>query len=281
VACASPHFDVDEGIRFEDGTARLVAFSQKKTGWVLRGVSDVEVRFFVDGQEVARSVTDERGFAKAVTRVPASEKFAATASFSNESFRADGRLVAWRSDRVIVGCDIDSTISQTDLRALFFGELDLSTPIEGSADALNDLDRDFQILYVTARPRFTLPKTTRWLTEHGYPREPVVTSLTVRDALRQTGYKTRTLDSLRKHYQNLLIGIGNTAIDADSYSAHGMLALLVQPDREPGREGNVFHFQNWEQVAAFFRHNAEVLRDPARLRAALAGGEPLLLPDAS
>ena len=65
-ACATPHFDVDEAIRFQDGKTRFVAFAQNKTGWILRGVSDVDVRFSVDGQEVAAAVTDERGFAKAI-----------------------------------------------------------------------------------------------------------------------------------------------------------------------------------------------------------------------
>ena len=59
----------------------------------------------------------------------------ADSRFKDESFRSEARVFAWRSDRVIVGCDIDSTISDTSLAALFFDEIDMSsTPIEGSAD---------------------------------------------------------------------------------------------------------------------------------------------------
>jgi hypothetical protein len=280
--CATPHFDVDEAIQFQDGRTRFVAFAQNKTGWVLRGASDVDVRFIVDGQEVATAVTDERGFAKAiVTLEKPAERFEANANFGGEERRSEAEVVAWRNDRVIVACDIDATISDTSLGALFFDEFDeTSTPIEGSPETLTEIDRDFHIAYLTARPRFTLEKTRRWLDVHGYPRAPVITSLTVGDAFGQTEYKTRTLNSVRKHYTNLLIGIGNTDIDAASYGVHDMLVLLVQPDEEPNRVENVFRFQTWQQIRDFFRDNRELLRDPKRVQAAAHGEETLKLPQA-
>jgi hypothetical protein len=280
--CATPYFEVDEAIRFEDGRTRFVAFAQKKTGWLLSGISDVEVRFSVDGEEVANAVTDERGFAKAIANVETpTDRFEATAGIGDESYRSDAEIVAWRSDRVIVGCDIDSTISQTSLGALFFDEWDeTSQPIADSPAVLTEIDRDYQLLYVTARPRFTLGKTRHWLDGHAYPRQPVVTSLATGDAFGQTTYKTRALKSLQKHYTNLLIGIGNTDIDADSYTRHNMLVLLIQPDREPERTGNIFRFQDWKQVRAFFRENEGVLRDPQQLRAAIRGEADLRHPAA-
>lgn len=280
VGCATPYFEVDEAIRFEDGSTRFVAFAQRQNGWFLGGVSDVEVQFTVDGRPVAQAVTDERGFAKAIAAVdrPA-DRFEATAQVGAERFRREGEVVEWRRDTVVVGCDIDSTISQTSLGSLFFDEVDeSSTPIPDSPNVLTEINRDFQVLYLTARPRFTLDKTRGWLEQHGYPRQPVVTSLAPRDALGQTRYKTRTLDSLRKHYSNLLIGIGNTDIDADSYAVHGMLVLLIQPDREIGHDGDVFRFQNWQQIGAFFRENRSVLTDPARLEAAIEEPDELRIP---
>ncbi len=260
---------MDEAIRFENGTTRFVAFAQRQRGWLLGGVEDVQVRFSVDGQEVASAVTDERGFAKAIADVDGpGDRFAASADFDGRSFRDEDLLVEWRSDRVIVACDIDATISQTSLTALFFHEIDeTSMPIEDSPEVLTKLAANFQLLYVTARPRFTLEKTRAWVEEHGYPIQPVVTSLAARDALGQTGYKTRTLNSLRKHYGNLLIGIGNTDIDAESYAIHDMLVLLVQPEAPLGHDGAVIRFQTWTQIHDFFAANESVLQDPARSRA--------------
>jgi hypothetical protein len=280
VGCATPYFEVDEAIRFEDGRTRFVAFAEEQRGWFLSGVSDVEVRFAVDGEEVARSVTDERGFTKAITVVanPA-DRFSATADFADEAFERNTEIVAWQSGRVIVACDIDSTISQTSVRALFFDEIDeTSTPIPDSPEVLGEIANDFQLMYITARPRFTLNKTRHWLAEKGYPHQPVITSLAAKDAFGQTTYKTHTLNSLRKHFTNLLIGIGNTNIDADSYLEHGMLALLVEPKQPVGRDGPVLHFQNWAQIRAFFQLNDAVLRDPVRLQAAIAGETELQLP---
>ncbi len=278
--CSKPYFEVDEAVRFEDGTTRFVAFAQEKRGWLLGGLEDVDVRFLVDGQEVASGVTDERGFTKAIADVDGqADRFEATAQIGGETFQDEAELVTWRSDRVIVACDIDSTISQTSLSALFFDEIDdTSMPIPDSSEALTELDPDFQMLYVTARPRFTLPKTRQWLVQHGYPPEPVVTSLAPRDALGQTTYKTRTLRSLRKHYRNLLIGIGNTDIDAESYTTHDMLVILVQPKAPVGRDGDVLRFQSWKQIRTFFAENRSVLRDPDKLRAAIRGEVELRLP---
>ncbi|MDJ0852906.1 MAG: hypothetical protein QNK04_31435 [Myxococcota bacterium] len=278
--CATPYFQVDEAIRFEDGTTRFVAFAQRQRGWLLGGVEDVEVRFSVGDRQVASATTDERGFAKAVVDVDGpADRFAATAEFDGQDFRDEDVLVDWRSDRVIIACDIDSTISQTSLGALFFDELDeTSMPIADSPEVLNELHLDFQLLYVTARPRFTLEKTRSWVEQHGYPIQPVVTSLAPRDALGQTTYKTRTLNSLRRHYENLLIGIGNTDIDAESYAIHGMLVLLVQPKVPPGRDGDVIRLQSWAQIRSFFAENRSVLLDPDRLRAAIRGEVDLQIP---
>ena len=103
VACAKPYFSVDDAVRFENGQTRMVAFAQDKTGWRLKGVSDVEVRFLIDGREVSNAVTDERGFAKSIVDVDEpTDRFEAAADFQDESFRSEGRVFAWRSDRELV-----------------------------------------------------------------------------------------------------------------------------------------------------------------------------------
>jgi hypothetical protein len=269
VACATPLLAVDDVMIFEDGRTRFVAFVEQERGWMLRGVPNVDVHFIVDEQEVATARSDERGFVVVVAEVGGKP----------ESFRSQGKLIQWRSDRVIVACDIDSTISETSLQALFFEDTDReSGPIAGSPEALHEIARDYEIMYLTARPRFTLEKTRRWLEDHGYPRAPVITSLTVGDALAQTGYKTRVIRSLRRHYENLLIGIGNTSIDSESYGANGILTLLVRPGGDITFGRHAIEFHCWEQIRTFFRANRELLRDPERVQAAVRGEEMMLTP---
>ena len=114
----------------------------------------------------------------------AADRFRAKAEIAGEPYADEARLFAWQRDRVIVACDIDSTISDTSMGALFFDTVDLeSSPIEGSPAVLQQIAGSHHVAYVTARPRFTLSKTHTWLTTHGYPDAPVITSLTVRDAL--------------------------------------------------------------------------------------------------
>jgi len=278
--CATTYFEVDDAVHFDDGNSRFVAFAQRKRGWILSGVEGVDVRFRMGDQEVARATTDERGFAKATVRVTGPTRtFEGRADVGDESFSDEARVFAWQRSRVIIACDVDSTISDTSLAALFFDPLDMtSTPIAGSPELLQALVRTHHVAYVTARPRFTLPKTRKWLEEHGYPAQPIITSLTLGDALKQTAYKTRTLKSLRKHLDNMRIGIGNTDIDADSYGDHQMLAILHQPEATPAQEGHVVRLQSWAQIGEFFAANAAVLSDPDRVSAAARGEEELILP---
>ena len=40
-------------------------------------------------------------------------------------------------------------------------------PISGSVEALHEIARHYDLIYFTARPRFTLQKTPDWLATHG------------------------------------------------------------------------------------------------------------------
>jgi hypothetical protein len=278
--CATPYFEVDDGVAFEDGRTRLAAFAERDQGPFFGGVEGVEVRFRVDGSEVASTRSDERGVATVLARVPSgAESFEASASYGGESFRRVGKIVQWRSSQVAVVCDIDATISATSLAGLFLDEIDeKSQPIPGSVEVLNEIARSHGIVYFTARPKFTLEKTQRWLRTHGYPEAPVFTSLDVGDLVAQARYKRRELATLREFFPNLLIGIGNSHADSEGYGANGILALIVNREGDTRYGRHEIEFEHWRQLSRFFQANRDLLNDADRLRAAARGEEMVVVP---
>ena len=134
------------------------------------------------------------------------------------------------------------------------------------------------LVYFTARPRFTLEKTRRWLSRNGYPDAPVLTSLAITDAIAETRYKRREIRKLRSVFPNLLIGIGNTRIDSEGYGSNGMLSLMLDPEGDGDFGAHSIRFHDWGQIAGFFEVNREILSDPARVEAAIRGEEMLLVP---
>ena len=278
--CATPYLEIDDAVELEDGRTRFVAFTEHDRGPFYGGVEGVEVRFLVDGSEVASASSNERGVATVMAQIePGGKSFEATASYGGKSFERSGKIVRWRSDEVVVACDIDATISETNLKALFFDEQDeKSKPIADSPGVLHEIARHYGLVYFTARPKFTLEKTQRWLEAHGYPEGPVFTSLSVGDLIAQAGYKRRELGKLREVFPNLLIGIGNSHADSEGYGASGMLALIVnrKGDKKYGR--HEIEFNDWAQIGRFFETNRTLLRDPERLRAASQGEEMVVVP---
>ena len=280
VGCATPYLEVDDAVELEDGRTRFVAFAERDQGAFFGGVEGVEVRFLIDGSEVASARSDKRGVANVLVAIePGRERFEATASYKGRSFRRAGRILQWRSDEVVVACDIDATISDTDVEALFFDETDqTSEPVADSAEVLHQVARHHGLVYFTARPKFTLEKTQQWLETHGYPEAPVLTSLSVGDLIAQGRYKRRELGELREVFPNMLIGIGNSHADSEGYGANGMLALIVNRKNDTKYGRHEIEFSDWRQIGRFFDANRELLGNPERLQAASRGEEMVVVP---
>jgi hypothetical protein len=176
--------------------------------------------------------------------------------------------------------DIDETISATNYGTLIDGmEEDIgSQPLSGAAEAVGRLARRFNVLYVSARPRFLLEKTRRWLTRHGFPAGPVITTPSLAEAIRVQKFKGGTIAKLQALSDGLLIGIGNARTDSEAYAANGLLTVIIDDADSSRFRSHAVVVRNWAMVEKFFEANKDVLEAPARLRQAIAGEELLLRP---
>lgn len=152
----------------------FVAQLDRETIWGLRkAVEDCPVVFALDEQPIGTARTDEEGRARLASQVadiPETARVRVTVPSHPELAAATGRVRHWSADRVIIAVDIDHTISNTDLDELLFEPRDIaSAPLPNSVATLHELAKHFELMYVTARPRFLLEKTRDWLAQHHYP----------------------------------------------------------------------------------------------------------------
>jgi len=282
LACDRPVLSVDDAIVTTDGKTTLAArLVREKVLGVRRDVTGIPVAFYIDSQQVGAAHTDADGRAqlRASLHDAAHDRFTATSELDGRMLRTQGCIFPWRKDRITIAVDIDETISQTDYEELILRSRDgASDPFHGANRALRALAEDFQILYLTARPRFLLEKTRRWLAEHDFPPGPVFTAPGLRQAVRQSRFKSRVLARLRAEWPHLLIGIGDREGDADAYGANGMLTLIIHKSPESDHGLHSVYFKSWKDIAEFFDANRELLTDADMLRDVIAGKRMIVRP---
>jgi hypothetical protein len=178
-----------------------------------------------------------------------------------------------RTPRTTIVVDIDETLCVTDYNSVLWGiGTDDSRPLASAPQTLTRLARDYEIIYLTARPKSSEKKSRRWLISRGFPDGRIITSPTLGDFLAQTGFKKSMLARLQRQYGRMLIGIGDKPTDAEAYRQNGMLPLVVNPWKDRRYRRGELIFRDWAGVEAFFERNRELLTDSPRLAEALRDG---------
>ena len=115
--------------------------------------------------------------------------------------------------------DVDGTLTSTEngiVRSVLF-KTDLDDQ-PGAPAALRALANGMQPIYLTARPHAYIELTRRWLTMHGYPRGPIITSTQVaRPGGGALDHKRHVLAELAALGIVPAIAIGNRATDVLAY----------------------------------------------------------------
>jgi len=280
--CGRPMLIVDDALVRPDGstvlTARLLRMSVAS---MHEARPDETVQFFLDGRSVGQARTDEEGLAGVACKVPdgTTPHIKAVTISEKTRLEAEADLFRWPADRTVIVVDIDGTISRTDYKEVLLGyQDDGSEPMRHSARTLRRWTEDYTIAYLTARPRILLDKTRQWLETHGYPRGVVLVAPRTRQLLRQRRYKTQMLHTLRRHWPNVRIGIGNTGSDAHAYGANDMLSVVVAPEPDDDFGYHSIQLRNWEAMSRLFAANHDLFTDPTRLEHAIESGGQVVLP---
>jgi hypothetical protein len=123
---------------------------------------------------------------------------------------------------------IDGTICDTRLRHQLLGtaafyepqEMLKDPPVPGSAQALRELAQRYAIVYMGARPSFTLPITESWLEKGGYPRGAVYLAESQAERL------VLVRDVGAQH--DFVAGIGDRWDDNELHAEIGCASIIVR-----------------------------------------------------
>jgi hypothetical protein len=273
--CNDAVLSLDDVITQPGGKARLVAYAEREPVLGLRSdVEGIRVTFFAGENELGDDKTNDEGIASnKCDPFPRGEPLArAVAHIDGETLTALGRVFEWSEKKIGIAVDIDNTISRTDYDDLVLEERDEdSHPIKSARRALRRLSEDFQILYLTARPRFLLDKTREWLEENEFPPGPLVVAPGLRQAIHPEAFKRDALKHYRKDWPNILIGIGDKPSDAKAYGENDMLALIVTKEDARSYGPHAVCFEKWKRLAEFFEANRDRLLDPDYLEDTIDG----------
>lgn len=255
----------------------LPALVERGNGFFAHRLANVEVSFFAGGSEIARALTDEVGFAVTSGRIPNGvTTLEVRATVDGHALSAKSEVWSWQPGRTTIVCDVDGTISQSDLGTLVYtvmGHTDIpSAAVPDAAQTLQRLAKDYNIIYLTDRPIYLRQVSYKWMSEHGFPPGPLITTPDLHTSQEVVKFKQKIIGKLKTLYPDTLIGFGNAETDAEAYAASGMLSIMIDDGKNRQFGADVLYLRTWKRVGEFFSENGEVLRKPGRLRAAMTEG---------
>ena len=115
---------------------------------------------------------------------------------------------------------------------------------------LDELARDYEILYLSARDDSLLARSRAWLDHHQFPRGALLTRDLHLGNLSAESFKTRRLRELQRRFQ-LVAGVGDRNEDARAYLEAGLYAIMIgDEDDVPERASKVVR---WSEVGRLLR----------------------------
>jgi len=282
-SCNQPTIMVENEVVRLDKPTPVTGYVHRKVMFpFLQDVKDIDVAFQANQVNIGTAKTNADGKAETAASLPQSGDVivSARAKVDGKDIAASARAYHWRPDRVVIVVDVDNTICETVVEKLIFGGGKEPTlrPIADSKETMVRLAQQYEILYVTARPRRVLEATREWLDKHGFPPGPVLTAPGVGPSLKPTETKIDIIGNLKKDWPNILIGIGNSATDAQAYGKCGMLTLILRPDPKDEHGRHAIFMSSWYNIARFFDANQSDLTNPAALKEIIAGRKLITIP---
>jgi hypothetical protein len=244
--------------------AQFVVFLDRQ--YLKTSVPNANVTVSAGGKTVGQTTTNADGVATITAPLEgAPTQYEARAALGDQRAGKVGRIFNWDPRRTAVAIDVDDTISHTDYLQLFLTDVDNVSPaLAHSVQALHAMRNDFQIVYISARPRWLHEKTRLWLSHHDFPPGPILHASKFEACMHQAAYKRAILADFQRSYPNLLIGIGDKDADEIACGDNRMLTVILGGSRNAYKPHCVV-LRNWQEVGKFFAEHRKRLVDAASL----------------
>lgn len=204
---------------------------------LVEGVKGATIGFYQGERQLLTAVTDADGYAVASFTPPEAGNHELTARILEvpaglermlEVEPAPLLVAAYDQQAPIVVVDLDYTVVGSSFYRVLLG---MASPMAGSREVLEDIAKDYRVVYLTQRPDLLTGRSKTWLRTFRYPPGPVLVA-TLEDAFDSGAYKAQRLAELRQAYPNVVAGIGDKVSDAQAYADAGVDAYLI-PHYDP------------------------------------------------
>jgi hypothetical protein len=154
----------------------------------------------------------------------------------------------------VIIVDVDHTIADVSPQGFIFRKVQNVRPVLGSREALEELSKSMQILYLTARDHIFTRKTKLWLRAAEFPEAPVYLRKGTRFwSASPQAHKIERLKGVRARFPNIRWGVGDKPGDVAAYIAHGIPPILLSPSRPLGVTEDVLCVPDWKAILDLIR----------------------------
>ena len=166
----------------------------------------------------------------------------------------EAMVVVIPRDAPVFITDIDHTIADVSSVGFIFKSVGKVRPLEGAAEALVEISRKMQIVYLTARDHIFTRKTKEWLALHRFPEAPVYLRRRTRFwTVRARDHKVSRLREMRLAFPNIRWGVGDLPGDAEAYREHGIPPILISPRPLAGVPEGTIQVTRWSEIEAMIK----------------------------
>jgi len=218
-------------------------------------VRNANVTVTVNGAQIAKVVTDEQGTAR--TSYTPEELGTCTVAFECEEGTDYGKAAASSllfcrdKTKPAIVIDIDHTIADIAMEKFIVTRTKDIKPLPGAREALEDLSKTYDLIFLTARDKHLLHRTKEWLNLNRFPSAPVFFRDMSREAFSESKFKTDKIAQIKATWSNVTCGIGDKLSDAQAYLANGLKTIIISPKEELPRQAH--SVQHWQQIKALLK----------------------------
>jgi hypothetical protein len=152
-------------------------------------------------------------------------------------------------DTPVIVVDVDHTIADVSPQGFIFRKVQNVRPVLGSREALDELSKSMQLLYLTARDHIFTRKTKLWLRAAEFPEAPVYLRKGTRFwSASPQAHKIERLKEVRARFPNIRWGVGDKPGDVAAYIAHGIRPILLSATRPMGVTEDVICLPDWKAI---------------------------------
>jgi len=218
---------------------------------LLRGdLRNANVTISVNGEQIAKVVTDEQGVARA-SYMP-KELGVYTIVFECEEgtdyseAKASSTLFCRDKTKPAIVIDIDHTIADIAMERFLVTRTKDIKPLPGAQEVLDELSKTYDLIFLTARDKHLLHRTKAWLDHNRFPSAPVIFRDMSREAFSESKFKTEKIAQIKATWTNITCGIGDKLSDAQAYLANGLKTIIISPKEELPKQAH--SVQQWQQI---------------------------------